>query len=71
MHSKTIKVMFVPLFSLWYDSKYMYIYNTLAILFVAVHYENKSMQYTEIFIVVKMKIFSRKCLIFFLFLLKT
>ena len=35
------------------------------------YYENLPMQYTEIFKVVKMKIFSRKMLIFFLFLLKT
>ena len=35
------------------------------------HYENMSMQYTEIFKLSKMKIFSRKSLIFFLFLLKT
>ena len=37
------------------------------------HYENKPMQYmyTEIIFVVKMKIFTGKILIFFLFLLKT
>ena len=34
------------------------------------HYENLLMQYTGIFKVVKMFIFSRKILIFFLFLLK-
>ena len=35
------------------------------------HYENMPMQYTEIFIVVKIKIFSKKILIVFLFLFKT
>ena len=35
------------------------------------HYENMPMQYREIFKVVKMKIFRRKCLIFFLYLFKT
>ena len=37
----------------------------------AKHYENTPMQYTEKFLVVKMKNFARKILIFFLFLLKT
>ena len=37
----------------------------------AKHYENMPKQYTEIFKVVKIKIFRRKLLIFFLFLLKT
>ena len=35
------------------------------------HYENTPMQYTEMFLVVKIKIFTGKILIFFLFLLKT
>ena len=35
------------------------------------HYENRPMQYTEKKLVVKMKIFTGKILIFFLFLLKT
>ena len=35
------------------------------------HYENLPMQYTDFFLVVKMKIFTAKILIFFLFLLKT
>ena len=35
------------------------------------HYENTPMQYTEIVLDVKMKIFTGKILIFFLFLLKT
>ena len=35
------------------------------------HYENVPMPYTEIFKVVKMKIFSGIFLLFFLFLLKT
>ena len=38
---------------------------------VYIHYENMPMQHTEIFKVVKLKIFSSKNLIFFLFLLKT
>ena len=36
-----------------------------------IHYENTSMLYTENFLVVKMKNFTEKILIFFLFLLKT
>ena len=36
-----------------------------------IHYENLSMQYTDIFSAQKPKIFSGKNLIFFLFLLKT
>ena len=36
-----------------------------------IHYENMSMQYTEIFSPVKVENFIRKSLIFFLFLLKT
>ena len=35
------------------------------------HYENLPMQYTEIFLAVKIENFIRKMLIFFLFLLKT
>ena len=36
------------------------------------HYENMPIQYTDIFLkLLKMKIFIRKCLLFFLFLLKT
>ena len=36
-----------------------------------IHYKNMPMQYTENILVVKMKIFTRKNLIFFLILLKT
>ena len=35
------------------------------------HYENLPMKYTEIFSPVNLKKFNRKCLIFFLLLLKT
>ena len=40
-------------------------------LLVRYHYENTPMQYTEIFKAVKMKIFIKKKLMFFMFLLKT
>ena len=45
------------------------IYNTFY--WILYHYENMPMQYTVIFKIVKNKIFGRKILIFFLFLLKT
>ena len=38
---------------------------------VSFHYENMTMQYIEIFSVAKFEKFIRKCLVFFLFLLKT
>ena len=39
--------------------------------YVYYHYKNTPMQYTEIFLVVKIKIFTGKKMIFFLFLLQT
>ena len=44
---------------------------SMSIEVVSDHYENLPMQYTENILVVKMKIFGRKSLTCFLFLLKT
>ena len=63
--------MVVPVPDLCIFSDVIYIYRVCYELYLNYHYENLPVQYTEIFKVQKMKIFSRNILIFFLFLLKT
>ena len=50
---------------------YTFKYSCSSIIIAFVHYENTPMQYTENFLVVKMKNFTGNFFIFFLFLLKT